>query len=115
MTASLGRRAGERPLEDREGDERRAEELRVDRRLRQRAGRRSRRARPTSRRAGRRASDAFETASIRSTSAWVSRERTHRAAILSRSGGDPVSTGSVLRKSCKPRSPVGLVKQPGTK
>ena len=30
------------------------------------------------------------------------------------SGGDLVSTWSVLRKSCKPRSPVGLVKQPGT-
>ena len=29
-------------------------------------------------------------------------------------GGDLVSTWSVLRKSCKPRSPVGLVKQPGT-
>ena len=31
------------------------------------------------------------------------------------SGGDLVSTWSVLRMSCKPRSPVGLVKQPGTK
>ena len=29
-------------------------------------------------------------------------------------GGDQVSTWSVLRLSCKPRSPVGLVKQPGT-
>ena len=38
-----------------------------------------------------------------------------RGAILRVSGGDPVSTGSVLRKSCKPRSPVGLVKPPGTK
>ena len=28
-------------------------------------------------------------------------------------GGDQVSTWSVLRQSCKPRSPVGLVKQPG--
>ena len=27
-------------------------------------------------------------------------------------GGDQVSTWSVLRLSCKPRSPVGLVKQP---
>ena len=26
-----------------------------------------------------------------------------------------VSTWSVLRQSCKPRSPVGLVKQPETK
>src|SRR5438477_1548809 len=30
-------------------------------------------------------------------------------------GGDQVSTWSVLRQSCKPRSPVGLVKQPGHK
>ena len=28
-------------------------------------------------------------------------------------GGDQVSTWSILRLSCKPRSPVGLVKQPG--
>ncbi len=29
-------------------------------------------------------------------------------------GGDQVSTWSVLRLSCRSRSPVGLVKQPGT-
>ena len=28
-------------------------------------------------------------------------------------GGDQVSTWSVLRQSCKRRSPVGLLKQPG--
>jgi hypothetical protein len=28
-------------------------------------------------------------------------------------GGDQVSTWSILRQSRKPRSPVGLVKQPG--
>ena len=28
-------------------------------------------------------------------------------------GGDQVSTWSILRSSCKPRSPVGLVNQPG--
>src|SRR5689334_11819539 len=30
-------------------------------------------------------------------------------------GGAMVSTWSILRQSCKPRSPVGLVKQPETK
>jgi len=30
-------------------------------------------------------------------------------------GGDQVSTWSVLRQSCEPRSPVGLVNQPAPK
>jgi hypothetical protein len=37
----------------------------------------------------------------------------HAATIGATYGGDQVSTWSVLRLSCKPRSPVGLVKQPG--
>src|SRR5215213_8330039 len=36
-----------------------------------------------------------------------------RARIRRTYGGDQVSTWLVLRLSCKPRSPVGLVKQPG--
>src|SRR5439155_18082352 len=38
----------------------------------------------------------------------------HAATICGTYGGDQVSTWSILRLSCKPRSPVGLVKQPGT-
>src|SRR2546425_6200478 len=38
----------------------------------------------------------------------------HTATIWGTYGGDQVSTWSILRLSCKPRSPVGLVKQPGT-
>src|SRR5439155_24533714 len=42
-----------------------------------------------------------------------SRFAEHRATIRRTYGGDLVSTWSVLRQSCKPRSPVGLVNQPG--
>ena len=46
----------------------------------------------------------------------ASRYRPEAAATLPRTyGGDQVSTWSVLRQSCKRRSPVGLLNQPGHK
>src|SRR5215468_10898311 len=46
----------------------------------------------------------------------LGRDPIHRteATICRTYGGDLVSTWSILRQSRKPRSPVGLVKQPGT-
>ena len=43
----------------------------------------------------------------------VEENEQHAATIRATYGGDQVSTWSILRLSCKPRSPVGLVKQPG--
>ena len=43
----------------------------------------------------------------------VEEDEQHMATLRATYGGDQVSTWSILRLSCKPRSPVGLVKQPG--
>src|SRR5262245_27447520 len=44
----------------------------------------------------------------------VEENQEHVATLRATYGGDQVSTWSILRLSCKPRSPVGLVKQPGS-
>ena len=111
---ALGRRSGERPLDDGERDERGAEQLGVEGRLGQREAEEV-----VERVPGRGQEEHCEDPVRDRIDAQNEGLRKsgmrHLAAILSSSGGDPVSTGSVLRKSCKPRSPVGLVKQPGTK
>ena len=113
---ALARSARDQPLDDREADQGGSEELCVEGRLRHRQAEEFEEGVPGRGEQKDRERSVADRVKTQDASRGGSRRSTRRGYdSTEQPGGDLVSTWSVLRESCKPRSPVGLVNPPGNK